>query len=102
MNNKHQELIAEKVAGLKQNHCYAKIDPLEYEYFFLKSASAHNTKLLFADIEKTLQDTINKVLEEERERIVNTFKSMQTRYPEFSLDLELFEGEIMFNTSRPF
>ena len=68
MNNKHQELIEEKVAGLKQNHCYSHTDPLKNKHFFLKSASAHNTKLLFADIEKTLQDTIDTVLEEERKR----------------------------------
>ena len=62
MNNIHQELIEEKVAGLKQNHCYSHTDPLKNKHFFLKSASAHNTKLLFADIEKTLQDTIDTVL----------------------------------------
>ena len=85
--NKHQELIDKKVAELVDSYCDGD----------LAKASS-----LRAGIATLLQETIDTVLEEERELIVNTFKSMQTRYPEFSLDLELFEGEIMFNTSRPF
>ena len=61
MSNPHQALIEEKVAELRQNHCHSKVDPLKNKHFFLKSASAHNTKLLFADIEQTLQATIDTV-----------------------------------------
>ena len=77
MNNKHQKLIDGKVAELKQNHCHSHIDPLKNKHFFLKSASAHNTKLLFADIEKTLQDTIDTVLKEERSSIKIDSNDMQ-------------------------
>ena len=61
MSNPRQALIEEKVAELRQNHCHSKVDPLKNKHFFLKSASAHNTKLLFADIEQTIQTTIDTV-----------------------------------------
>ncbi len=35
-----------------------------------------------------------------RESVVKEFKVMQERYPEFALDLEFYDGDVLVNTTR--
>ena len=70
MNNKHQELIAEKVEDLiSQGFCF------QHE-IITETGSYPKTK---EALTKTLQDTIDTVLERERERILKIISEEMSR-----------------------
>ena len=73
MNNKHQELIAEKVEDLiSQGFCF------QHE-IITETGSYPKTK---EALNKTLQDTIDTVLEEERKRVNNNIELLACKVDE--------------------
>jgi len=77
MNNKHQELIAEKVAEVCNK---IKLD------YLLKADSLLRGMCLDKELRivltKTLQDTIDTVLEEERKRVNNNIELLACKVDE--------------------
>jgi hypothetical protein len=51
-------------------------------------------------IDSIIRAEIRKAEERKCKEIVEYFQRMQERYPEFCLDLELFEGDILVNTTK--
>jgi hypothetical protein len=74
----------------------------EGKYPLCKVGETFRTRGSNEDIKKFIlqdrQEAYNAGRQSEREKIFNYFKTMKERYPEFNLDLELFDGEILINT----
>lgn len=103
-NTTWQERINDPVRDI----CLAYIKTVSDSYtaFTAKKAIEDRDRFLLKieNLKDFIQQEIDKALDEQKREIVeetvNTFKSMQERYPEFALDLELYEGEILVNTTK--
>lgn len=70
-----------------------------YEIITHNETSECHSKLV-ALVESLISEVEALARRETVEEVVKNFHEVQERYPEFALDLELFEGDILVNTTK--